>query len=57
MEGLVVEAESREWANSQSQGEAERQLGRSWGGSGRRGSQARGCEGWRVGAPGALELG
>lgn len=29
MEGLGVEAESREWANSQSQGEAE-----SWGGAG-----------------------
>ena len=52
VEGLGVEAESREWANSQSQGEAE-----SWGVSGWRGSQARGIEGWPVGAPGALELG
>lgn len=30
VEGLGVEAESREWANSQSQGEAERELGREW---------------------------
>lgn len=45
VEVLGLEAESREWANSQSQGEAERELGRSWGGSGQRGSQARGSEG------------
>lgn len=55
MEGLGVEAESREWANSQSQGEAE-SWGRSWGASGWEGSQARGIEGWPVGALGALEL-